>query len=344
MSKPKISVLIPLYNRRQYIRDCLNSVLNQTFGDFEILIRDDFSTDGVYEFVQQNFRDDRIKLFRNKKNFGEAQTTNLLAQDAIGKYFTILHNDDLYLPDALQNLYEIAEKFNADVVHTSKIFTFSDGKPLCKISIDRAQNRQVENISDKPQIRFNEWFTGGIFQDAQYNMFKRKFIIDSKIFSDICGWNPLLVSLIWIMKAKTLVKAPVAFYIRRENSDSQSSFQKMSADSFEQAISNRIELFGKLNKIINSFEFFRDNDVLKYQIKARIFSVYENLNFDRVNNYGRAELAQVYNSIERTFQKYFGDNAVYLALMYHWAHAMHFNQNQIQAKLKDCLKLLDRDI
>ena len=118
----------------------------------------------------------------------------------------------------------------------------------------------------------------------------------------------------------------------------------MSADSFEQAISNRIELFGKLNKIINSFEFFRDNDVLKYQIKARIFSVYENLNFDRVNNYGRAELAQVYNSIERTFQKYFGDNAVYLALMYHWAHAMHFNQNQIQAKLKDCLKLLDRDI
>ncbi len=344
MSTPKISVLIPLYNRRQYIRDCLSSVLNQTFGDFEILIRDDCSTDGVYKFVQQNFRDDRIKLFRNKKNLGEAQTTNLLIQDAAGKYFTILHNDDLYLPDALQNLYDAAEKFNADVVHTSKIFTFSDGKPLCKISIDRAANGQTENIPDKSQIRFNEWFTGGIFQDTQYNMFRRKFIIDDKIFSDICGWNPLLISLIWIMKAKNLVKVPVAFYIRRENSASQSSFKKMSADSFAQAISERIELFGKLNKIINSFEFFRDNDVLKYQIKARIFSVYENLNFDRVNDYGRADLAQVYNSIERTFQKYFGDNAVYPALMYHWAHAMHFNQNQIQAKLQDCLKLLDRDI
>ena len=85
---PKISVLIPLYNRKQYAADCLNSVLNQTFQDYEIIIRDDFSNDGVFEFVRENFSDNRIKLFRNKKNLGEAENLNLLFQDAAGKYFT----------------------------------------------------------------------------------------------------------------------------------------------------------------------------------------------------------------------------------------------------------------
>ena len=68
MDAPKISVLIPLYNRKQYAADCINSVLNQTFTDFEIIIRDDCSSDSVVEFVQENFSDKRIKLFRKKKS------------------------------------------------------------------------------------------------------------------------------------------------------------------------------------------------------------------------------------------------------------------------------------
>ena len=55
MDKPKISVLIPLYNRKQYAVQCIDSALNQTFQEnYEIIIRDDYSTDGVYEFVQKN--------------------------------------------------------------------------------------------------------------------------------------------------------------------------------------------------------------------------------------------------------------------------------------------------
>ncbi len=100
MNTPKISVLIPLYNRKHYIEDCIDSVLNQTFKDFEIIIRDDVSTDGVFDFVKERYAAEisagKIKLFRNEKNISEAFNVSRLLRDATGKYLTILHNDDLY--------------------------------------------------------------------------------------------------------------------------------------------------------------------------------------------------------------------------------------------------------
>ncbi len=341
---PKISVLIPLYNRKQYVADCINSVLNQTFQDFEIIIRDDFSTDGVFEFVQKNFFDSRIKLFRNKKNLGEAPTINLLVQDAVAKYFTILHNDDLYLQNALQNFYETAEKFDADIVHGANIFiSGNDGiikNPLRKTSFDKFPVTKIEVLRDDLNLRFNEWFDGKIFRDLQYNIFRREFVLKEKIFADLIRKDLLAVSLKWIMRAKVLVKTPESFYIRRDNPYTQSN----APINLEDEISRRIENFRWLEKFINEFEFFRNNDILKYKIKSRLFGFYENLNFDSSPSYGDEKFVGVYNSIENTFRKYFGKDAVYFALTYHWAHAMHFNQNQLQGVLKNCLNLLDRNI
>ena len=347
---PKISVLIPLYNRKQYAADCINSVLNQSFTDFELVIRDDFSTDGVFEFVSENFSDRRIKLFKNEKNLGEAQNLNLLLKAAEGKYFTILHNDDLYLPNALKDLFETAEKFGADVVHSSQVLisakdtVIKKGVPLRKISFDNYPASKAEIVSNEPILRFNEWFEGRIFRDLQYNIFNRKFFIDNKIFSGAASENLLILSLNWIMNAKILVKTPLPFYIRRENSTSQSAAKNISDGEFENELSKRIEIFRKLDKFISNFELFRDNAKLQYKIKARIFGSYENLNFDKSRSYGNENFAEFYNLIENTFRKYFGDDAIYLAMMYHWAHLMHFNQNQFQDTLQNCLKILGKNI
>lgn len=345
MSAPKISVLIPLYNRKQYAADCINSVLNQSFQDFEIIIRDDYSTDGVFEFVRENFSDRRIKFFRNEKNLGEAATLILLAQDAAGKYFTILHNDDLYLKNVLKNFYETAENFGADIVHGANLFIsgndgiISKDKPLRKISFDKLPVQKIEILRDDSNFRFNEWFEGKVFRDLQYNIFRRKFILDEKIFSDITRKDLLAVSLKWIMKAKILVKTPESFYIRRENPYTQSNAQI----KFEEEFARRIENFRWLEKFISEFEFLRDNEILKYKIKARFFGFYEDLNFDN-SSFGNEKFAEVYKSIENNFRKYFGEDAAYLALTYHWAHSMHFNQNQLQGILKNCLNLLERKI
>lgn len=354
MATPKISVLIPLYNRKQYAADCIKSVLNQTFQDFEIVIRDDCSTDGVFEFVKENFTDSRIRFLQNEKNSGEFVTRNALTVDAKGKYVAILHNDDLHLPDALEHLYGLAEKFNADVVHASS-FLISDEYGLMnkssqprKFSYEPRPVTEIELVPNDPAVRFNHWFTGKTFRDDQYNLFRRQFVLDAKVFSSTIGWDSLIVSLMWIMRAKVLVKTPKIFYIRRENTSSQTydniTIAHYSSSKFENEISRRIELFRNLEKLINDFEFFRNSPVRQYQIKARAFGLYESLDFNNPKFYGRKELAAAYNTVEKVFKEYFGDDAIYLAMMYHWAHSMHFNQNQFQGALQNCLKILDRNI
>ena len=95
---PKISVLMPVYNCRPFIEESVNSILNQTFKDFEFIIIDDCSTDGTYEYLQ-TLTDPRISIFRNKKNSGIAVSLNLGLEMAKGIYIARMDGDDISFPD-----------------------------------------------------------------------------------------------------------------------------------------------------------------------------------------------------------------------------------------------------
>ncbi|MEZ3422496.1 MAG: glycosyltransferase family 2 protein [Lachnospiraceae bacterium] len=91
---PRVSVIMPLYNAEKYVKQSINSILNQTYTDFELVIVDDQSTDNSYEIVQQ-IQDKRIHLFQNSKNLGIAQTRNIALQHASGEYIAIMDDDDI---------------------------------------------------------------------------------------------------------------------------------------------------------------------------------------------------------------------------------------------------------
>ena len=81
--KPIISVCLPVYNGEKYIQECLDSILAQSFQNFELIIVDDGSTDHTLEIVKQ-YADPRIRLIQNKHNYIES--LNLLLKEAQGKY------------------------------------------------------------------------------------------------------------------------------------------------------------------------------------------------------------------------------------------------------------------
>ena len=90
---PLLSVIVPAYNAEPYIEKCLGSILEQTFGDFEVLIADDKSTDKTKELIDKN-TDKRIRRFHNETNRGKNETVNRLFQEARGRYITVHDADD----------------------------------------------------------------------------------------------------------------------------------------------------------------------------------------------------------------------------------------------------------
>jgi len=98
---PRISVCIPAYNHAKYISACIESVLNQSISDFEILVTDDGSTDGTADVVK-SFSDPRIRLFRLARNQGPSVAANNNFRKARGEFICPLASDDLFHPEKLE--------------------------------------------------------------------------------------------------------------------------------------------------------------------------------------------------------------------------------------------------
>ena len=105
-----ISVLIPVYNSRKTIRETIDSVLGQTFPEFELLLMDDGSTDDSAEIIQ-SYTDSRIRYIPCSHHFVE--TLNRGIDTAQGKYIALLDHDDLMLPHRLKVQYEFMEEHPA---------------------------------------------------------------------------------------------------------------------------------------------------------------------------------------------------------------------------------------
>ena len=103
MSKPKVSVLMPIYNTPlEHLKESIESILNQTFADFEFLIVNDSPENEALDEFVNNFDDERIRYFKNEKNQGIEFSTNFLIKQAQGKYLAIFDHDDISLPERLE--------------------------------------------------------------------------------------------------------------------------------------------------------------------------------------------------------------------------------------------------
>lgn len=107
--KPFFSVVMPLYNKANYVKETIKTVLNQTFQDFEIVVIDDSSTDDSAKVVEL-IQDDRIRLVY-QENAGVSAARNKGIQESRAEYIAFLDADDLWLPEFLQTIYELIQKY-----------------------------------------------------------------------------------------------------------------------------------------------------------------------------------------------------------------------------------------
>ncbi|HOK35557.1 MAG TPA: glycosyltransferase family 2 protein [Candidatus Pacearchaeota archaeon] len=133
---PKISVIIPTYNRKDLLPRALQSVLNQTYKDFELIIVDDGSTDNTKEIVEEfQKKDPRIFYLRNEKNNGQAAARNLGIKSAKGEYIAFQDSDDEWLPEKLEKQKKVFERGPEDlgVVYTWFLIQDDEEKKILEI-------------------------------------------------------------------------------------------------------------------------------------------------------------------------------------------------------------------
>lgn len=104
----KVSVIIPVFNGRETLMRAVNSVLEQSFKDYELLIIDDYSNDNPQELLK-DINDNKLRIIRHEENKGAAASRNTGIMNAEGKYIAFLDADDLWYPDKLQKQYDFLE-------------------------------------------------------------------------------------------------------------------------------------------------------------------------------------------------------------------------------------------
>ena len=118
--KPKVSILIPTYNYAHFIGEAIESALNQTYRDFELIIIDDQSKDNTDEVVENYLSDPRVKYIKNNKNLGLAANFNEALKYANGEYIKYLLADDVFHPALLEKMVPVMDKYPNVTLVTSK--------------------------------------------------------------------------------------------------------------------------------------------------------------------------------------------------------------------------------
>lgn len=129
MEKGLVSVIMPSYNTALYIGETIQSVLNQTYQNWEIIIVDDCSTDNTDEVVA-SIKDERIKYFRNEKNSGAAVSRNRALREAKGRWIAFLDSDDLWMPTKLERQIFFMENNSYSFSYTNYEIIDVDGNSI----------------------------------------------------------------------------------------------------------------------------------------------------------------------------------------------------------------------
>ena len=151
-STPKVSILVPIYNVEKYLKQCLDSVVDQTLREIEIICLNDGSTDHSLQIVEDYARDDDRFVIVDKKNSGYGDSMNLGLKKATGEYIGIVESDDYAERDMFENLYDLAKANDADVVKSNFFYYLSaeNLNTVCSL----VNSDEVDRIIDPRQNRY----------------------------------------------------------------------------------------------------------------------------------------------------------------------------------------------
>ncbi len=273
----KISVIIPTYNRGEFIKKTINSVLNQTFKNFELIIVDDGSTDNTKEIIEEFIKkDDRVKYFYQKNSGSPSEPRNLGIEKAQGEYIAFLDSDDEWLSEKLEKqLAHFKSLKDEYAVVGCYAYVIEDDK---KLYIEKRLNtNNIEDFLLKSDTFF--YSSSSVFLKKELlNKFSIKYDSDLKIVEDLDFYISIAKKHINF----SFVKEPLfKYFLHKENI---SRHNEENFYNYKKLIDKHYSFF-KLNKKILStqyrklgtFAFLAEKrkEAFKYFLKS--FKVWPNI-------------------------------------------------------------------
>ncbi len=267
-----ISVIIPVYNVETYLRECVDSVLKQTYQNFEIILVDDGSTDSSGDICDEYAGDDERICVIHQKNGGLSVARNTGLAEAKGKYIYFLDSDDYIDETALKKLFDIAEKNNSDIVFFDAV-SFADTDDFTV----------KQNYIRKHQYNTTSGYDAfcGLILNKEYHsavpllFIRRMFLLDSDVsFVPDTLYEDMIFSYQLFCKATKVSQCREALYSRRYRKNSIMTSSK----SKKHFISCTVVL--KYNSEFTDNLTFDKKIPYEYVVRCafNVFNVYEKLN------------------------------------------------------------------
>ena len=173
--KPKISVVIPVYNCENTLKAAVRSIQNQNMAEIEIILVNDFSEDKSYKIMQELSEEDpRIKIINNKINMGIFYTRNIGILKSKGKYIMNLDNDDLFIDkDVFDILYDEAERENVDILGFGAVDSPNYNPILTQIHNDYFHKHKDGLVVHQPELTYFPFSKNNKFHPNDYHVWGR---------------------------------------------------------------------------------------------------------------------------------------------------------------------------